>query len=101
MIQAPLNVLGLAEVGLDPPTEPCQLDNLRVGQHRLPLPLRLDHHFLRPTFGQRGHGDLLGGNRPGHDVAVAHGVDVWAGEAGDERLAEAEAGLHGAELPVG
>ena len=54
-----------------------------------------------PPAGERGDGDPLGGDRPGHDVAVAHGVDVWAHEAGDERLTEPEAGLHGAELPVG
>ena len=101
MVQAPFDVLGLAEVGLDPPTEPRQIDDLGVGQRRLPLPLRPDRHLVRPTSWRRDDGDPLGGDRLGHDVVAAHGVDVWARQAGDERLTEAEAGLHGAEPPVG
>ena len=92
VVQAPLNVLGPAEVGLDPPTEPLEIDDLRVGQHRQPLPLRPDRHFLRPASRRSGDGDPLGGDRRGHDDAVAHGVDVWACQAGHERLAEAERG---------
>ena len=88
-------------MGLDPSTEPLQIDDLRVGQYRLLLPLRPDRHLLRPTSRRRDDGDPFGGDRLGHDVAVAHGVDVRARQAGDERLAEPEAGLHGAELPVG
>ena len=34
------------------------------------------------------------------DLAVAHRVDVRVHQAGDEGLAEAEAGLHGDDLPV-
>ena len=101
VIEAPLNVLGLAEVGLDPSAEPLQIDHLHVGQYRLLLPLRPDRHLLGPTPRRRDDGDPFGGDRLGHDVAVAYGVDVRARQTGDERLTEAEAGLHGAELPVG
>ena len=101
VVQAPLNVLRLAEVGLDPPTEPRQFDDLCVGQHRLLLPVRRDRYFLCPPSRRRDDGHLLGGDRLGYDVAVAHRGDVRARHAGDERLTEAKAGLHGAELPVG
>ena len=45
-------------------------------------------------------GELLGGNRLGNDLAVPHLVDVRVHQAGDQGLAEAEAGLHGGDLPV-
>ena len=44
---------------------------------------------------------LLGGDRLGDDLAVAHLEDVRVHQAGDQGLAEAEAGLHGGDLPVG
>ena len=45
-------------------------------------------------------GELLGADRLGDDLAVAHLVDVRVHQAGDQGLAEAEAGLHGGDLPV-
>ena len=44
--QAPLDVLGTAEVRLDPPAELHQPHDLRVRQGRLLLPLRLDRLLL-------------------------------------------------------
>ena len=44
---------------------------------------------------------LLGGDRLGDDLAVAHLVDVPVHQAGDQGLAEAETGLYGCDLPVG
>ncbi len=46
-------------------------------------------------------GKLLGGDRLRDDLAVPYLVDVRVHEARDERLAEAEGGLHGGDLPVG
>ena len=43
----------------------------------------------------------LGGDRLRDDLAVAHLVDVRVHQAGDQGLAEAEAGLHRGDLPVG
>ena len=40
-------------------------------------------------------------DRSGDDLAVPHLVDVRIHQAGDQGLAEAEAGLHGGDLPVG
>ena len=45
-------------------------------------------------------GELLGADRPGDDLVVAHRVGVRVHEAGDQGLAEAEAGLHGGDLAV-
>ena len=44
--QAPLDVLGTAEVRLDPPAELHEPHDLRVRQGRLVLPLRLDRLLL-------------------------------------------------------
>ena len=65
------------------------------------LPIRLDLHLLRPSCRGSDDGDPLGGDRFGHEVAVADGVDVWAHVTGDDRVTEPEAGLHDGELPVG
>ena len=46
-------------------------------------------------------GELLGRDCPGDDLAVPHLVDVRVHQAGDQGLAEAEAGLDGDDLPVG
>ena len=52
--QAPLDVLGLAEVRFDPSAEARQPQDLRVGQDRLRLKLRLDGLLLGATDGTRG-----------------------------------------------
>ena len=98
--QAPFDVLGAAEVRFDPPAQLRESNDLRIRQCRLLLPRRLDRLFLRPA-GRRGvDGKLLGGDRLGDDLAVAHLVDVRVHQTGDQGLAEAEAGLHGGDLPV-
>ena len=99
--QAPFDVLGAAEVRLDPPAQPRQLHDLRVCQRRLLLLRRLDRLFLCSTCRRGVDGTLLGGDRLGDDVVVAHLVDVGVHPAGDQGLAEAEDGLHGGDLPVG
>ena len=48
--QAPLDVLGLAEVRLDPPAELSEPNDLRIGQ-ALPLTAGLDRPFLRSACG--------------------------------------------------
>ena len=98
--QAPFDVLGAAEVRFDPPAQLREPHDLRIRQRRLLLPLRLDRLFLRPARRRGVDGELLGADRPGDDLAVAHLVDVRVHQAGDQGLAEAEAGLHGGDLPV-
>ena len=98
--QAPFDVLRAAEVRFDPPPELHEPHDLRIRQRRLLLPLRVDRHFLRPAGRQGVDGTLLGGDRLGDDLAVAHLVDVRVHQAGDQGLAEAEAGVHGGDLPV-
>jgi hypothetical protein len=88
-------------VRLDPPTQPRELHDLRIGQRWLLLLRRLDRLFLCPTCRRGVDRSLLGRNRLGDDVAVAHLVDVGVHPAGDQGLAEAETGLHGDDLPVG
>ena len=63
--------------------------------------MRLDRLFVRPACRRSLDGKLLGGDGLGDDLAVPHLVDVGIHEAGDQRLAEAEARLHGGDLPVG
>ena len=99
--QAPFDVLGGLEVRFDPPAQLRELQDLRIRQRRLLLPLRLDRLFMRPACRRSLDGKLLGGDGLGDDLAVPHLVDVGIHEAGDQRLAEAEAGLHGGDLPVG
>ena len=57
--QAPFDVLRAAEVRFDPPAELHQPHDLRIRQHRLPLPLRLDRPFPRATFRQGVDGCCL------------------------------------------
>ena len=47
--QTPFDVLGTAEVRLDPPAQLRQLHDLCVRQRRLLLPRRVDRLFLRPA----------------------------------------------------
>ena len=47
--QAPFDVLGIAEVRLDPAAELRQLHDVRIRQRRLLLPRRVDRLFLRPA----------------------------------------------------
>ena len=98
--QAPFDVLGAAEVRFDPPAQLREPHDLRIRQRWLLLPLRLDRLFLRPACRRGVDGTLLGGDRLGDDLAVPHLVDVGIHQAGDQGLAEAEAGLHGGDLPV-
>ena len=98
--QAPFDVLGAAEVRFDPPTELREPYDLGVRQCRLVLPVRLDRLFLRPARRRGVNGELLGADRFGDDLAVAHLVDVGVHQAGDQGLTEAEAGLYGGDLPV-
>ena len=92
--QAPFDVLGAAEVRFDPPAELHEPHDLRIRQRRLLLLLRLDRLFLRPACRRGVNGKPLGGDRLGDDVTVPHLVEVRVHQAGDEGLAEAEAGLH-------
>ena len=75
--QAPFDVLGSAEVRFDPPAQLSEPHDLRIGQRWL---------------GDDGFGD---------DFTVPHLVDVRVHQAGDQGLAEAEAGLDADVLPVG
>ncbi len=99
--QAPFDVLGAAEVRFDPPAQLRESHDLRIRQRRLLLPRRLDRLLLRPACRRGVDGELLGGDRLGDDLAVAHLVDVRVHQTGDQGLAEAEARLHGDDLPVG
>ena len=99
--QAPFDVLGAAEVRFDPPAKLGEPHNLGVRQRWLLLPLRLDRLFLCSACRRGVHGTLLGGDRLGDNVAVAHLVDVGVHQAGDQGLAKAKCGLHGGDLPVG
>ena len=99
--QAPLDVLGAAEVRLDPPAQLREPHDLGVRQRWLLLLRRLDRLVLRTACGRGERGTLLGGDRLGDDVAVAHLVDVGVHQAGDQGLAKAKGGLDGGDLPVG
>ena len=98
--QAPFDVLRTAEVRFDQPAEPREPHNLRIGQRWLLLTLWLDRQFLRPASRRGVNRTLLGGDRLGDDLAVAHLEDIRVHQAGDQGLTEAEAGLHGGDLPV-
>ena len=50
--QAPLDVLGVAEVRFDPPAQLREPHNLRIGQCWLLPPLRLDREGLRSATGE-------------------------------------------------
>ena len=98
--QAPFDVLGAAEVRFDPPAELHQPHDLRIRQHRLSPPLRLDRPFPRATFRQGMDGMLLGTDRLRDDLVIAHGVDVPVHHTGDQGFAEAPGGIHGGNPPV-
>ena len=99
--EAPFDVLGAAEVRLDPPAQLREPHDLRIRQRGLLLPLRLDRLLLRPARRRGLNGKLLDGDGPGDDLAVPHLVDVRVHQARDQGLTEAEAGLHRGDLPVG
>jgi hypothetical protein len=88
-------------VGFDLPAQLRELQDLGVGQRRLVLPRRLDRLLPGSACRRSDEGTLLGGDRPFHDGAVAHLVDVGVHQARDQGLAEAEDGLHRGDLPVG
>src|SRR6266550_3126036 len=98
--QAPFDVLGVAEVRFDPPSQLRESHDLRIRQCWLLLPLRVDRFFLGPACRRGADGKLLGGDHRGDDLAVPHLVHVGVHQAGDQGLAEAEGGLHGGDLPV-
>ena len=98
--QAPFDVLRAAEVRFDPPAELHEPHDLCISQRRQLLPRRVDRQYLRPASRRSVDGMLLGGNRLGDDLAVSHLVDVRIHQAGYQGLAEAEAGVHGGDLPV-
>ena len=50
--QAPFDVLGTAEVRFDPPAQLREPHDLRIGQRRLLLALRLDRQFFVPPAGE-------------------------------------------------
>ncbi len=98
--QTPFDVLGAAEVRFDPPAQLRKPHDLCIGQRWQVLPPPLDRPFLRPACRRGVDGKLLGGDRLGDHLAVAHLVAVSVHQAGDQGLAEAEAGLHGGDLPI-
>src|SRR5207248_2586437 len=53
-----------------------------------------------PPAGEALTASCLVATGPGDDLAVPHLVDVRVHQAGDQRLAEAEAGLHGGDRAV-
>src|SRR4029079_11588190 len=74
--EAPFDVLGAAEVRLDPPAQLCEPHDLALSQRWLLLPLRLDRLFLGPVCRRGMDGKLLGADRSIYDLAVPHLVDV-------------------------
>ena len=98
--EAPFDVLGATEVRLDPPAQPGQLQHRRVAQGGLLLALRSDRLLVRSARRHRVAGEPLGRDRPLDDLAAAHLVDVRGDVAGDQRLAEPEAGLNGRDPAV-
>ncbi len=98
--EAPLDVLGAAEVRFDPPAQMGEPHDLGIGQRRLLLTRRLDRLLLRPASRRGMDGQLLGGDRLRDHLAVAHLVDVGVHPSGDQRLAEAERRFHGGDLAV-
>ena len=98
--QAPFDVLGAAEVRLDPPAQLREPHDLRVGQCSLVPALRLDRHFPRSASRRGVDGELFGAQGLGDDFVVTHLVDVRVHPTRDQGLAETEARLHGCDLPV-
>ena len=98
--QAPFDVLGAAEMRFDPPAQPHEPHDLLIRQRRLLLLFRVDRLFLRPACRRGVNGKPLGADRLGDDFTVPHLVEVRVDQAGDQGLAEAEAGLHRGDLPV-
>jgi hypothetical protein len=92
--QAPFDVLRPAEVRFDSPAQLRQPYDLRVGQCRLFLALRLNRQFLRPASRGGLHGRLLGGDHLRDDLAAPHFVAVGIDQTRDQSFAKAEAGLH-------
>ena len=101
VVQAPFDVLRATEVGFDPPAQFGQLQKLGIGQGRLAPTPRLDRQLPGPASRYGVDGELFGADRPSDDLSAAHPVDVRVHPAVDQRLAEAEAGLDGDDLPVG
>ena len=92
---------GLAEMRFDPPAQLHEPHDLRVRERRLLLPRRRDRQLLRPAHRRGVDRTLLGSDRPRDDLAVPHLEGVRVHQAGDQRLTETEARLHGGDLPVG
>ena len=79
--QAPFDVLGAAEMRFDPPAQLREPHDLRIRQRRLLLLRRVDRPFLRPARRQGVDGHLLGADRLGDDLPVAHLVGVGVDQA--------------------
>ena len=99
--QAPFDVLRVVEVCFDPPAQLHKPYDLRIRQRGLLLLLPVDRQYPRPAGRRSVHGTPLGGDRLGDDFTVAHLEHVRVHQTGDQGLAEAEAGLHRGDLPVG
>ena len=99
--QAPFDVLRASEVRFHPPSQPGEPNHLRIRQRRLILSRRLDWLFVGPARPRGAGRELLRGDRLGDDFAVSHPVDVCVHLPRDQGLAEADAGLHRGDLPVG
>ena len=98
--QAPFDVLRRAEVRGDAPARLREPHDLRVGERRLRLPLRLDG--VLPCAARRRGVDRepLRADRARDDRIVAHRVRVGVHEPRDDRLAEPERGLDGRDAAV-
>src|SRR2546423_518679 len=68
----PCVVVGAAEAGFAPRAELPEPRALRLRQCRLLVPLGLDRHVARPASRHGENGALLGADRLGDDLAVAH-----------------------------
>ena len=74
--EAPLDVLGTAEVRFDPPAQLREPHDLRIGQRRQRPAAPARSPLLRPACRRGVDGEPLGGDRLVDDLAVAHLVDV-------------------------
>ncbi len=98
--QAPLDVLGVAEVRFDPPAKLGEPHDLRIGQCWLLLPRWLDGQLLRSARRRGADLEQFRADRLGGNFTAPHLVDVGVHQAGHQGLPEAEAGLDGDDLPV-
>jgi len=98
--QAPFDVLRSPEVRLDFPAQSRQLHHLHVRERGLFLLRRVDLDSPRASSGERFDREPFRRDGLLHDLVVAHLEHVRVHQTGDERLAEAEARVHGQDLSV-